>query len=151
TAGGCRRGRPSGAGTGTVVQIQDETADGALSALAASEEPAGPGTRTGRPGVDGRLCTGPGWVPADNRAQPARALLIATRSGTNRAALREAARSYRSRADTPERLYGAMAPDSHSGMKITTSRIAARVSLAARIAVCVALALPMAAGAANQS
>jgi D-alanyl-D-alanine carboxypeptidase (penicillin-binding protein 5/6) len=36
-------------------------------------------------------------------------------------------------------------------MRITTSRIAARVRLGARLAVCVALALPMAAGAANQS
>ena len=44
-----------------------------------------------------------------------------------------------------------MAPDSHSGMRITTSRITACARLGARLAVCVALALPMAAGAANQS
>ena len=36
-------------------------------------------------------------------------------------------------------------------MRITTSRIAACARLGARFAVCVALALPMAAGAANQS
>jgi serine-type D-Ala-D-Ala carboxypeptidase (penicillin-binding protein 5/6) len=44
-------------------------------------------------------------------------------------------------------LYATIGPDSHSGMKITTSRIVA----GARLVVCVALALPMAAGAANQS
>jgi serine-type D-Ala-D-Ala carboxypeptidase (penicillin-binding protein 5/6) len=48
-------------------------------------------------------------------------------------------------------LYAAKGPDSHSGMRINTSRIAAYARLGARLAVCAMLAVPIAAGAANQS